>query len=251
MRISGRMRRVDAFSGFFLVLCPILALPARPALADALADVRSGLDRVAASDTVRARVTVSRLETEKDEPKGPTRRGEAVVEHGPSGLSIHLEPAFLPKPGTRAERKRHDETTVRLDPGDALELVDPATGIRQLLDGATLVSDRGEPFEGKVLRTVVFRALPDVDEKDRKALKRYDDVVTLRLDAEGVPVCLERSLDLKFSKLLISFTVSQRESRRFARVAGRLVTTSASEESAGSGLGQKGGSTTRWTVTPL
>jgi hypothetical protein len=222
-----------------------------PLLADALAEVRAGLDRVAASEPVKARIAISRTETEKEKPKGPVRMGEAVVEHGPAGLSIHLAPEYLPRPGTKAERKRQEEATVRLEAAEALKLVDPATELRQLLDGATLVADRSEPFEGKPHRTVVFKVVPDVDEEDRKALKRYEDVVTLHLDAEGIPVALDRVLDLKFSKLLISFTVSQRESRRFARRGGRLVTTSATEESQSAGLGQSGGSKTRWTVTPL
>jgi hypothetical protein len=239
------MRRAVLSAGLLLALLPF------PLRADALADVRAGLDRLSPAAPVRARVEISRTETEKEKPKGAAKRGAAVVEHGPAGLSVHLEPEWLPKPGTRAERKKQEETTIRLDPGEALKLVDPGTEIRQLLDGATLVSDRPESFEGKSLRTVVFRVVPDVDEEDRKALKRYDDVVTLRLDADGLPFALERALDLKFSKMLVSFTVSQRESRRFARVAGRLVTTSATEANSSSGLGQSGGSTTRWTVTPL
>jgi hypothetical protein len=239
------MRRAVLSAGLLLSLLPFSLR------GDALADVRSGLDRLSPAAPVRARVEISRTETEKEKPKGAAKRGAAVVEHGPAGLSVHLEPEWLPKPGTRAERKKQEETTIRLDPGEALKLVDPGTEIRQLLDGATLVSDRPESFEGKSLRTVVFRVVPDVDEEDRKALKRYDDVVTLRLDADGLPFALERALDLKFSKMLVSFTVSQRESRRFARVAGRLVTTSATESNSSSGLGQSGGSTTRWTVTPL
>jgi len=239
------MRRVVLFLGLALLLVPHLLL------ADALADVRAGLDRLFVTAPFRARVEISRTETEKEKPKGALKKGEAVVEHGPAGLSVHLDPNQLPRPGTKAERKKQEETTVRLDPGAALKLVDPGTELRQLLDGATLVSDRSEPFEGRPHRTVVFKVVPEVDEEDRKALKRYEDVVTLRLDADGLPVALDRTLDLKFSKLLISFTVSQRESRRFARVGGRLVTTNASEESTGSGLGQSGGSSTRWTVTPL
>ena len=239
------MRRAVLSAGLLLALLPL------PLRADALAEVRAALERLAPSETVRARVVVSRSQIEKEKPKGPERKGEATVEHGPAGLSIHLDPSVLPKPGTKAERKRQDETTVRLDPGDAVKLLDPAVELRQMLDGATLVADRVEPFEGKPRRTVVFRVVPDVDEEDRKALKRYDDVVTLRLDADGLPVALERTLDMKFAKLLISFTVSQRESRRFARVDGRLLTMSATEESHGSGLGQSSGSTTRWTVTPI
>lgn len=239
------MRRFVLPAGLLLALLPF------PLEADALADVRAGLERLATAEPLRVRVAVSRTETEKDEPKGPPKKGEASVEHGPAGLSIHLAPEYLPKPGTKAERKKREQTTVRLDPGDALKLVDPGAELRQLLDGASLVSDRSEPFEGRSHRTVVFKVVPDVDEEDRKALKRYEDVVTLRLDSDGLPVALDRTLDLKFSKLLISFTVSQRESRRFARVGDRLVTTSASEESASSGLGQSGGASTRWTVTPL
>jgi hypothetical protein len=238
------MRRAVLLTGL-LLLAPV------PLRADALTDVRAGLDRVSSSASVRVRVEISRTETEKDKPKGPAKKGEAVVEHGPSGLSVHVEPEWLPKAGTRAERKKQEEATVRLDPGEALNLVDPGTEIRQFLDGATLVSDRTEPFEGRSVRIVVLHPVPDIDEEDRKSVKRYEDTVTLRLDADGVPITLARTLDIKVSKMLISFTVSHRESRRFTRHAGRLVTVSATEESQGSGLGQSGGSTTRWTVTPL
>ncbi|MFN7990406.1 MAG: hypothetical protein U0529_23255 [Thermoanaerobaculia bacterium] len=239
------MRRAVLLTGLLLALAPA------PLRADALSDVRASLDRLAATTPIRARVEISRKEVEKEKPKGPEKKGEAVVEYGPSGLSVHLDPAQLPKPGPKAERKKQEESTVRLDPQKALELLDPSAEIRQLLDGATVVSDRSEPFDGRAARTVVFRPVPDVDEEDRKSLKRYEDVVTLRLDGEGVPVALERSLDLKVSKMLLSFTVSHRESRRFARAAGRLVTASATEESSGSGLGQSSGSKTVYTVTLL
>jgi hypothetical protein len=245
------MRRAVLSAGFAFALLAPVSLPARPARADALADLRAALDRAPAGETVRVRVAITRTDSEKEKPKGE-RNGEAVVEHGPSGLSIHLDPAFLPKPGSKAERKARDEKTVRLEPGDALKLVDPAMELRQLLDGATVVSDRPEAFEGRNARTVVLRIVPDLDDEEaRKAIKRYDDVVTLRLDTDGLPFALERTLDLKAKKLLISFTVSMRESRRFARVAGRLVTASAREESHSAGLGQQSASTTRWTVTPL
>ncbi len=244
------MRRAVLSAGFALALLAPLALASRPARADALADLRAALDRAPAGETVRVRVAIARTDSEKEKPKGE-RKGEAVVEHGPSGLSIHLDPAFLPKPGSKAERKAREEKTVRLEPGEALKLVDPGAELRQLLDGASVVSDRPETFEGKSARTVVFRVVPDLDDEARKAVKRYDDVVTLRLDADGLPSSLERTLDLKAKKLLISFTVSMRESRRFTRVAGRLVTASAREESHSSGLGQESASTTRWTVTPL
>jgi hypothetical protein len=242
------MRRVVLCAGLALL---VLLASSRLLLADGLADVRAGLDRLSATAPVKARVETSRQETEKEKPKGPLKKGEAVVEHGPSGLSVHLAPEWLPKPGTKAERKKQEETTVRLDPGQALKLVDPAAEIRQLLDGATLVSDRNETFEGKMLGPSSSTPSPTSTREERKSLKRYEDVVTLRLDADSVPLALDRTLEIKVSKMLISFTVTHRESSRFVRAAGRLITATASEESNGSGLGQSGGAKSRWTVTPL
>jgi hypothetical protein len=236
------MCRAGLLAGLVLCLTPL------PLPADALADIRSGLDRLGAPGPIKVRVEISRRAVEKEKPKGAERRGEAVVEYGPSGLSIHLDPDQLPKPGTKAERKKREGAAVRLSPEEALKLVDPAAGIRQLLDGATIVSDGREPFEGQTVRTVVLRPVPDLDEEDRKSIKRYEDVVTIRLDADGVAVALDRVAEGKISKLIISFTFSHRESRRYARVAGRLVTTTATEEDSSSGLGQSGGATTRWTV---
>jgi hypothetical protein len=237
------MRRFVLLAGLLLAT-PLLR-------ADGLGDLRTGLDRLSASEPIRVRVAISRTEVEKEKPKGPERKGEAVVEHGPAGLSIHLDPASLPKPGSRVERKAQEKSTVRLDPGEALKLVDPAAELRSLLDGATLLSDRTEAFEGRSLRTLVFKPVVDMDEDDRKSVKRYEDLVTVRLDAEGVPVAFDRTVDMKISKLLLSFTVSHRESRRFSRHGGRLVTTTALSESRGSGLGQSSATTTRWAVTPL
>lgn len=241
------MRRAVLLTGLVL---PVLLAPLT-LRADALADVRAALDRLSTEAPVKARVVISRQDTEKEKPKGPEKKGEAVVEHGPTGLSVHLDPAQLPSAGTQAQRRKQEETTARLDVQAAMELVDPAASIRLLLDGATLVSDRAEPFEGKPARTVVFRPVPDLDEEDRKSVKRYEDVVTLRLDGDTVHLALDRNLDIKVSKMLLSFTVAQKESRRFTRAAGRLVTSSATEETSGSGLGQSSGSKTRWTVTPL
>ena len=236
-----------------LPLC-LIAVPAlllsRPLRADALGDLRAALDRLSAVAPLKARVEIARTDLEKEKPKAE-RKGEAVVEHGPSGLSLHLDPAQLPKPGTKAERKRRNEATVRLEPDEALKLLDPARELKEMLEGATTVSEKSETFEGKAVRTLVLRPAPDLDEEDRKAVKRYEDVVTLRLDAENLPIALDRTVDVKVSKMLLSFTLAHRESRRFARHGGRLVTTAATEESRTSGLGQSGGSKTRWTVTPL
>jgi hypothetical protein len=70
----------------------LLSLLSASLHADALADVRAALDRLSTAVPVQARVRVARTETEKEKPKGPEKKGEAVVEHGPAGLTIRLEP---------------------------------------------------------------------------------------------------------------------------------------------------------------
>jgi hypothetical protein len=239
------MCRAGLLAGLALCLTPL------PLRGDAPADILAALDHLGTPGTVKARVEVVRVVVEKEKAKGGERRGEAVVEFGPSGLSIHLDPNHLPKPGTKAESKKREETITRLTIEEALKLLDPAARIRQLLGGAAVLSDRSEPFEGQTVRTVVLRPVPDLDEEERKHVKRYEEVVTIRLDADGVPMALDRTVDVKGSILIISITASHRESRRFARVAGGLVTTTATEEDNSSGFGWSGKTTTRWTVTPL
>ena len=239
------MRRIVLLAGH-LALAALLALPASPLRADVLGDVRAALGRLQPVATVKARVEIARTETEKEKPKRE-KHGRVVAEYGPEGLVLRVAPADLPQPRP-AGAKARDEA-VALDAANALKLLDPAEDLRRLLDGATFVSDRSETFEGRSIRAVAFRPVADMDEEDRKAVKRYDDLVTLRLETDGTPVSLDRVLDVKVSKLLFSFTVSHRESRRFARHAGRLVTTSASEESSGSGLGQSSGSKTVYSVS--
>jgi len=185
----------------------------------------------------------------RKKPKGGERRGRGTMEVGPAGVTLQFDPQSIPR-ARKAGAKKADDP-VLLDASAAIRLLDPADELRRLLEGATLVSDRAETFEGKPVRTVVFRPVPDLDDEDRKAVKKFEETVTLRLDGGGLPVSLDRSTELKISKLLISFSVTRKESKWFSLAPGRLVTARSVEESHGSGLGQDSASRMVTTVTVL
>jgi len=62
---------------------------------------------------------------------------------------------------------------------------------------------------------------------------------------------MDRNIEAKFSKFLIGYKVHERDTREFQRAAGRLVATSVTKESSGSGLGHSEESHTTIAVTLL
>jgi hypothetical protein len=62
---------------------------------------------------------------------------------------------------------------------------------------------------------------------------------------------MDRNIEAKFSKFLIGFKIHEHETREVPRAAGRLVTTSSTKESSGSGFGHSEESRTNITVTLL
>ena len=62
---------------------------------------------------------------------------------------------------------------------------------------------------------------------------------------------MDRDIQARFSKFLVGFKVHEHETREFQRAGGRLVTTSATKESTGSGLGHSDESHTTTSVTLL
>jgi hypothetical protein len=90
-----------------------------------------------------------------------------------------------------------------------------------------------------------------LDEEERKALKSSETILKLWLDADGVPLAMERDIQARFSKFFVGFRLQEHETREFQRAGGRLVVTRASKDSSGAGLGHSDESHTVTTVTLL
>ena len=114
-----------------------------------------------------------------------------------------------------------------------------------------MLEDKSDTYKGKPARLLVIRIDLALDEEERKALKSSDATEKLWLDADGIPIAMDRTIDAKFSKFLIGFKVHEHETREFQRAAGRLVTTSSTKETSGSGFGHSEESHTIIAVTLL
>jgi hypothetical protein len=120
-----------------------------------------------------------------------------------------------------------------------------------MLEKSTLQDDRPDTWQGKPARLLVIRLDLRLDEEGRKAMKSGDAQLKVWLDSEGVPLAMERDVQVRFSKFFVSFRVHEHEAREYLRAGGRLVVKSASRDTSGAGLGHSDESHTQTTVTLL
>jgi len=245
-----------------VVVClsfPALLAPL-PAAADPLADLRAALQRPAAETPVRARIEVRVTQTQSGD--GATRQtvkdATITAEEGPQGLRLGW-PAQALADARKAARQRaanpdakvQDGGLAELDAETAADLLSYAELLLLLLDGATLVEEKNDVRQGRPARLVVFHPAARMDADDRKMLKSREDTVRLWLDPDGTPLELDRTVELKFSKFFITFSVTNKEARTFARAGNRLIVAAETTEGGGSGLGQSGGQKRQVKVTLL
>jgi hypothetical protein len=182
-----------------------------------------------------------------------------IVESGGDGLRLSWSPDQIKASRkaawaetTNPDTPRSDISTLKaLEAGHALNLLDAADPLRRGLERAPLLEDKSDTHKGKPARLLVIRIELALDEEERKALKSSEAIEKLWLDSDGIPIAMDRNIEAKFSKFLIGFKIHEHETREFQRASGRLVTTSSTKESCGSGFGHSEESLTTITVTLL
>jgi hypothetical protein len=243
-----------------LLLLPLLLAPTL-LFADGLTDVRAALQKLQSDQLIRARVEIKTRHSggESSKQKQSDSTTSVIVESGGDGLKLSWAPEQI-----KASRKaawaetanpdapKSDIATLKaLEAGHALNLLDAADPLRRGLERAVLLEDKPDTRKGKPARLLVIRIDIGLDEEERKALKSSDAIEKLWLDGDGIPVAMERNIEAKFSKFLIGFKIYEHETREFQRAGGRLVTTSSTKESSGSGFGHSEESHTAITTTLL
>jgi hypothetical protein len=242
------------------LLLPLLFAPTF-LFADGLTDVRAALQKLQSDQPLRARVEIKTRHSggESNKQKQSDSVSSVIVESGAEGLKLSWSPDQI-----KASRKAAWAETANpdapkseiaelkaLEAGHALNLLDAADPLRRGLERARLLEDKADNHNGKSARLLVIRIELALDEEGRKALKSSEAIEKLWLDGDGIPVAMDRNIDAKFSKFLIGFKVHEHETREFQRAAGRLVTTSSTKETSGSGLGHSEESHTSIAVTLL
>jgi hypothetical protein len=235
-----------------------------PALlfADGLTDVRATLQKLQSDQPLRARVEIKTRHSGGESNKQKQSEGvtSVIVESGAEGLKLSWSPDQIKQSRKAAwaeianpDAQKSDIATLKaLEAGQALNLLDAADPLRRGLERAVLLEDKPDTHhQGKPARLLVLRIDLGLDEEGRKALKSSEAIEKLWLDGDGIPIAMDRNIEAKFSKFLIGYKVHEHETREFQRAAGRLVTTSVTKESSGSGLGHSDESHTTIAVTLL
>jgi hypothetical protein len=170
-----------------------------------------------------------------------------IVESGADGFKLSWSPDQIKASrkaawteATNPDAPKSDIATLKtLEPGQALNLFDAADALRRHLERARLLEDKSDTYKGKPVRLLVIRLELALDEEERKALKTSDAIEKLWLDADGIPIGMDRTIDAKFSKFLIGFKIHEHETREFQRAGGRLVTVLSTKENSRSGFGHR------------
>ena len=213
--------------------------------ADGLTDLRAALQRLPATQPVKATLDCqvwSKTVKEK-QPKIVQGQIQMKVEDGPSGLKLGWDKAELDRIQAAAKAKNNGPKRAMdaLGAEQVVSLLDASKDLMDTLDGAKITEDRPGAWRGHPVRQLTLSLGPKgMDASDRKHIKNDTHSLTIWMDPDGVPLALTDQEDLKGSFFLISFESHNKITRTFARSGDRLVTVHEESESSGAGAGQQG-----------
>jgi len=235
------------------LLAPFLAisfLSAASLRADALSALKAALTAQSGGGGVRARVDYSLRQQEGDDKETVKMEGKAgtVVEDSDLGMRIFWDRATMDaaagelaaraaNPDKKAPTRRVMDA---LDPQTLSDYLNAVPSLQRKLEGAQLVEEREDVFEGRKLRLLVVRLQPKLTAQDKKYVKHTESTARIWVGVDGLPVASESHFFVKGRAfLVISFDSSEESRLRFGTVAGRLVVLHHEKTTGGSGGGEK------------
>ncbi len=229
--------------------------------ADTLTDLKALLIRLNGQEPVKVSVEYQFWNRQGDDKKPVITEGHArtQVEDGPQGLKMIWSRGVLQSAAQEAKAKALDpekKTPTRraIEGLKALEMSDYLNGAEELLrtlEQAQLIEEKGgETWQGKPARLLHLKLTPSLSQQDRKYVKEMSATAKVWVGADGMPLAAETEVRLKGRAfLVISFEQQQKEAFQFTRNGNRLIVLRHTQESTGSGGGEKGQSKTVTTLT--
>ncbi len=191
--------------------------------ADALSDLRAALRGLPAREPVK--LTVVQRGWDEEEGKRNAYEETFTATDGPGGAAAQGRP----RKAQKARSKVRDEGT---------SWVRPHEDLLQELEGAKLLEERAEAFDGKPARRLRLAVDPDLDEEARRHLKRAVSECTVWVGADGLPLAWRRDLDMKVrAMLIVSMDMRLQIQRRYQKHHDRLVVVSESVDLKGQAMG--------------
>ena len=224
----------------------LLVLTPFSANADALTDLRSTLAQLGATTPVHGTFEVTSTNTNSEEDKPSEGKASAGFEIGDGGLRIVYPKPILMQANQEARGEAIDperQTPARAGIGrihalDLAELLDSAAALNIELLNAQLIESKTAMYRGKPARLLVLKLSPKLSKASGKHVKKIDATLSVWLGDDAVPIAAERSIVVKASFMLMSFTSDQKQSWTYTRAGDRLVATSSDETQKADGMGQ-------------
>lgn len=223
--------------------------------ADTLSDLKGTLLRLNGQDPVKASVDYQFWSKQGDDKNPIITEGKATtfVEDGPQSLKMSWNRALIETAVQEAKAQAKDpekraSTRRAIEGLKAVEVSDYLSGAEELLrtlEQGQLVEEKTETWQGKPAKLLQFKLTPKLSKQDQKYVKEFEASAKVWIGADGLPLAAETQTRMKGRALLvISFEQQRKESFQFARVGNRLVVVHHTQESSGSGGGERGQSKT-------
>jgi hypothetical protein len=223
-----------------------LLLPAG-LFANPVADLRASLERFRGQEPVRGRVEIQIWNRTGEGKKARERAGsgQMQVEDGPQGLRLgwtapQMQAArqdALARAGNPEAAAPNLDCLKAVDAAEASRMLNFADYLEVLLQGAQVLEDRPEPYQGRPARLLVLKPEAHVSAEERDLIKSLEIRLKVWLGVDGVPLGLEESVAFTGSKFFLTFHGGHSESTTLARVGRRLVALRCTRESNASGMG--------------
>jgi hypothetical protein len=246
------MMQPSFFSAPAVLFAGALLLATGAARADAQADLRGALARLAGDVPVKATLEISSTKRHGEGKEAVERTGRAAiqVEDGPRGLQLRYGADTLSRldAEARAKGKDPDATTPTIDAlkevdaTDVLPLVAAARALVRQIDGATFKGERPEAWRGQAARVVSF-AIPmeTLSKEQKKYVKKFDGTLDVWIAADGTPLASAQHVNVSGRALVvIGFEAKDDLQRTYAVAGDRLVVVRDERHSVSSGAGEQG-----------
>lgn len=217
----------------------------------ALADLEASLDSLMSDNTLVAEVVVTAVHNVGEDDEKITRQGAArvkVVDKNAS-LSLRYSAKLLQQMAQEATAQTTDSDapTPTHDGVEELALsgVQPmlraAHALQQELASADYIGAKSDTYQGNSARKLEFAVGEDrLTKRQRKYVKEYDGVLTVWIDAQGVPLASRTRIDASGRAfIVISFSITMDSDSHYRAHNGRLITTRRADYQLSAGAGER------------
>jgi len=202
--------------------------------ADALADLKKGLQNYSAEGLLSAQLTVQQVKEEGEGEDKKISEGSIevdITDHS-KGVSIHyaedLIQALTKEKNSR--NKNPNLTTPMMDTAGHIDLAEINTLVSshnellRLLNIAELVTSKSLLYKGETAQLLEFKLSPPLSDKDKKYVKKISATFKLWIDSRAHPLASELDVKVKGRAfLVVGFSWSKLEKIEYHVLGDRLM----------------------------